>query len=281
MNLESDALARLRRARGFVLDMDGTLVLGDRRNKGLQPLPGAVALLEHLHARAVPYVILTNGTTRTPEQYTATLREIGFPLGEDCVLTPSSVAADYFVRRAIKQVLVLGGAGVSQPLAAAGITIVAPSPQAQADAVYVGWHREFTMDDLDAACNAVWNGAKLFAASLSPFFATAQGKALGTSRAIAAAISSITGARPTALGKPSLEALRSASHRLHVHMPDIAVVGDDPALEVPMAHKGRALAIAVGTGIGDADAYNHLPPERHPHVSVADAAQLLSLYRGD
>jgi 4-nitrophenyl phosphatase len=30
-------LARLRRVRGFVLDMDGTLVLGDRDNRGISP----------------------------------------------------------------------------------------------------------------------------------------------------------------------------------------------------------------------------------------------------
>jgi len=33
-------LERLRNARGFVFDLDGTLVLGDKRNAGLQPLPG-------------------------------------------------------------------------------------------------------------------------------------------------------------------------------------------------------------------------------------------------
>ena len=37
-----DPLARLRAVRGFLFDMDGTLVLGDRRNHGLRPLPGAL-----------------------------------------------------------------------------------------------------------------------------------------------------------------------------------------------------------------------------------------------
>ena len=39
---DPDPLDRLRAARGFVFDMDGTLVLGDRQSHGLRPLPGAV-----------------------------------------------------------------------------------------------------------------------------------------------------------------------------------------------------------------------------------------------
>jgi NagD protein len=259
--------------------MDGTLVLGDRRNKGLTALPGAVELLEHLREHGVPFRLLTNGTAHTPQEYVSTLRELRFPLLEDSVLTPSSVAADYFLRRKLQRVLVLGTHGVSQPLADLGITLVPSSPQAQADAVYVGWHRGFTMDDLDAACNAVWHGAKLFAASLSPFFATADGKALGTSRAISAAITSITGARATVLGKPALEALRHAARRLGVNTQELAVVGDDPGLEVPMAHRGGALAVAVNTGLGGVDAFAHLPPEQRPHLTVHGAAELLELYR--
>ncbi|HUJ53716.1 MAG TPA: HAD family hydrolase [Steroidobacteraceae bacterium] len=269
----------MKKTRGFVLDMDGTLVLGDRRNKGLKPLPGAIALLETMRKRGAGFVILTNGTTRTPLEYAATLREIGFPVTDEAVVTPASVAGDYFAERGLSRVLVLGGPGVSQPIADAGVSLVPVSPTAEADAVFVGWHRGFTMDDLDAACNAIWHGARLFAASLSPFFATADGRALGTSRAIAAAITSITGARASVLGKPSLHALRSSARRLKLKTSELAVVGDDPGLEVPMAHRGGALAVAVHTGIGSPDSYAKVPANAHPHLSVRDAAELLELYR--
>ena len=57
----------------------------------------------------------------------------------------------------------------------------------------------------------------------------------------------------------------------------LAVVGDDPLLEVPMAHRGRALAIAVGTGLGAADAYDHLPASRQPHLHLGGVDELLAL----
>jgi NagD protein len=280
MKPTAKTLSRLRATRGFVFDMDGTLVLGDRSNKGLRPLPGAVELLTHLHDKGVPYVVLTNGTTRVPAQYGETLRDLGFPLRDEAMLTPSSVAADYLARRKFRRVMVLGGEGVGKPLEAAGLTVVQPEAGAEADAVFVGWYREFTMNDIEAACDVIWKGAKLFVASLSLFFATAHGRALGTSRLIAAAITSVTGARPQVLGKPSLQALQSAARLLGVTPAQLAVAGDDPSLEVPMAHKGKSLAIAVNTGIGTEADFAKVPAARRPHIIVRDARELLSLYRG-
>jgi NagD protein len=276
----ASVLERLRNARGFVFDLDGTLVLGDKRNAGLRPLPGAIDFTSELVRRGTPFAILTNGTVRTPGQYAEKLRALGFPIEERSMLTPASIAGDYLARRGLRRVLVLGGEGVTQPLTAAGLTTVLPSERrADVDAIFIGWHREFGIEDLEIACEAAWAGARLFAASMAPFYATAEGRALGTSRAIAAMITSLTGRRATVLGKPSLEALRVAARRLALPCTGLAVVGDDPALEVPMAHRGGALAIAVHTGLGGARAFDALPEAAQPHLAVRDIAQLQEIYR--
>jgi NagD protein len=120
-------------------------------------------------------------------------------------------------------------------------------------------------------------GARLFTGSLAPYFATAHGKALGTSRAICAMISSLTGKRAKVLGKPSLEALRCAGQRLSMDPGELAVVGDDPALEVLMAHRGGSLAIAIHTGVGSKTAFAALPPTLQPHLSLAGVSELMEL----
>lgn len=268
---------RLSRVSGFVFDLDGTLVLGDQHNKGLRPLPGALAIIERLTEAGFPFLIVTNGTTRMPSQYLETLRKIGFPLHDGAVQTPSSVAADYFVQRKFKRVMALGVEGVWGPLAEAGLEIVPPVGRETADAVYVGWCPDFNLAELESACHAVWQGAKLFIASHAPFFATAQGKAMGTSRAVGAMITSLTGRRAMVLGKPSATALKSASRRLGVAIPHLAVVGDDPQMEVPMALHGGALAIAVCTGVGGKADYRHLPAERQPHILLPGVGDLLDL----
>jgi 4-nitrophenyl phosphatase len=268
---------RLRAVRGFVFDMDGTLVLGDRRNNEIRPLPGAVEITSRLARRGVPYVVVTNGTTRTPQDNARKLRDVGFDIDDDMVLTPVDSAIDVFARRGHRRVLVLGNEGLIHPLWAAGVEVVAPTGRPTADAVLVGWFPEFTMPDLESACHAVWAGARLYSCSQSMFFATAEGRALGTSRAISAMITSVTDAQIEIVGKPSAHALRCAADRLAVTTSELAVVGDDPDLEVPMAHSGDSLAIAVSTGIGGADGFDDLPGDMKPHLLLEGVDDLLSL----
>jgi 4-nitrophenyl phosphatase len=274
-------LDRLRAVRGFVLDMDGTLVLGDRENRGIRALPGAVELVRLLADRGTPCCVFTNGTVKTPQECAHALQQAGFPVPDDAVLTPATAAAEIFVKRGHRRVMVLGGKGITEPLEAVGIETLPPLRGTTADAVLAGWYRqELTFEALEAACFAVLEGARFYSASLSPYFATAEGRTLGSSRAISAVVRDITGARVTVVGKPALQALRTSARRLGVPASELAVVGDDPALEVPMAHRGGALAVAVRTGIGDADAFRDVPEHRRPHLDLADVSTLARLLAG-
>ena len=277
---DRDPLARLRDARGLVFDMDGTLVLGDRQNHGLRPLPGAIEITRWAAGRGVPFVVFTNGTTRSPAHYARILREIGFGLPDEAMMTPASSAVRVLTRRGHQRVMVLGGPGLAGPLREAGLEVVPPAAAGRADAVLAGWFPEFTMPALEEPSHAVWDGAALYSASQTPFFAVDGGRALGTSRAISAMITSLTGCAVRVVGKPSLDALRSAAERLGTSPARLAVVGDDPALEVPMAHRGRALAIAVGTGLGAAASYDGLPVSRRPHLRVRGVDELLEMLGG-
>jgi NagD protein len=276
-------LDRLRRVRGFVLDMDGTLVLGDRNNKGLLPLPGVDRLFAALTDLGLPFRIFTNGTARTPQQYAHVLQAIGFPVADDGVLTPASSAVDVLRHHGHRRVMVLGGKGITEPLEAAGLEALPPLRTTEADAVMVGWFRqELTFEALDAACDAVFGGACFYSASQSLFFATAEGRQLGTSRAISAVVRDVTGCDVTIVGKPALPALQAAARHLALETDELAVVGDDPELEVPMAHSGGALAVAVHTGIGHAQSFTDLPEDVRPHLDLADVgvlAQLLTVRR--
>jgi NagD protein len=258
--------------------MDGTLVLGDRDNKGLRPLPGAAPLFAALTELGLPFRIFTNGTTRTPQQYAQVLQALGFPVPGDGVLTPASTAVDVLRRRGHRRVMVLGGKAITEPLEAAGLETLPPLRGTRADAVLVGWFRqELTFEALEAACDAVFGGARFYSASQSVFFATAEGRQLGTSRAISAVVRDVTGCRVTVVGKPALPALRTAARQLGVAPGELAVVGDDPELEVPMAHKGGALAVAVHTGIGHAQSFADLPENLRPHLDLADIGVLANL----
>jgi len=249
---------------GFIFDMDGTLVLGDKASAGHNALPGAVETLSILRERNIPFQIFTNGTARTPEWYANSLRHAGLDVRDEEFMTPSTAAAHYLKTQGAKRILVLGKEAVWKPLADLGLEPVeAPGDGGSYDAIYVGWFREFTFPDLEAAVHAIWAGTPLTTASDVPFFAAAgggdvkhSGRGIGTSFAINAMLKALTGAEAHVLGKPSQDAMAVAKARMGLAPgARIAVVGDDPQLEARMANEGGALSIGVTTGLYDADAY--------------------------
>jgi 4-nitrophenyl phosphatase len=264
--------------KGFMFDLDGTLVLGDRSLGGYEVLPGAIEVLSALQRRAIPFVVLTNGSAYRPAEQASRLRSLGLPLEDEQMLTPSNVAADLMRRAGITRALILGSRGVGEVLAESGIEITFPGePQSQdVQAVYVGWHPECNMKDIEAACNAIWAGAKLYVASDVPFFATKHGRTMGYSYAIVGAIRRMTKARVLLAGKPSLHALRFVAKKLKLPIRDIAVVGDDPVVEIVMARRGGATALGVVTGMTKIEDWARQSQSHRPHHVLTDIRDILT-----
>jgi 4-nitrophenyl phosphatase len=264
--------------KGFMFDLDGTLLLSDRSLGGYEVLPGAVEVLTKLQTQAIPYVILTNGSAYPPPEQAVKLRGLGLPVSDEQMLTPSSVTADLMRRRGVRRVLVLGKRGVGYSLAEAGIeTVYTGEPRdSEVDAVYVGWHPDCNMKDIEAACKGIWAGAKLYVASDVPFFATREGRAMGYSFAIVGAIRRMTKAPMILTGKPSLHALRFVAKKLKVATHEVGVVGDDPAVEIIMARRGRAAALAVTTGTTSLEEWSRQSGTRRPHRVLAGVHDLLT-----
>jgi HAD superfamily hydrolase (TIGR01450 family) len=237
--------------KGIMFDLDGTLLLSDRTLHSYEVLPGAAELLTELARREFPFVVLTNGSAYPPAEQAAKLRGVGLPVRDECMLTPSSVAADLMARAGVRRALVLGSSGVGQALRDALIETVQVGEPGERDvqAVYVGWYPECTMKGIEAACEAIWAGAALYVASDVPFFATKQGRTMGYSYAIVGAIRRVTRAPMILTGKPSLHALRYVARRLGLRCRDLGIVGDDPSVEIIMARRGGAKAFAVTTGV--------------------------------
>ncbi len=270
----------LRTPAGYMFDVDGTLVLGDRSGHGYEVLPGAKQVLETLKARGIPFVLLTNGSAYPAAVQAPRLREVGLPVEDWQMLTPSSVTADYLARKGVRSALILGTPGVGHALAETGVELkFTGQPGAdEVDAVYVGWHPDCGMKDIETACHAIWNGAGLYIASSVPFFASHGGKAIGYSHAIYAAIRSLTdNKRGIITGKPSQHALKFVARTLGVPLKSVGVVGDDPTLEPAMARKGGAIGFGVTTGIYKQADWLAQPPANRPDRLLTCVGDLLEL----
>jgi 4-nitrophenyl phosphatase len=264
---------------GFMFDLDGTLILSDPTLGSYRALPESIEVLNELKRRGVPFVALTNGSAYPAAAQASKLRALGLPISDDELLTPSTVAAQLMPRRGIKSALVLGTPGVGHALEEVGVQTFFTGQEGaeRAQSVYIGWHPECRMKDIEAAANAIWNGAELYVASDVPYFMTAAGKTMGISYAIAAAVRRITRAPMILTGKPSLHALRLVAKKLGVPMRRVAVVGDDPLVEMIMARRGGAIGLGVTTGMTTAKSWSAQALGRRPHRVLRRLSEVLQL----
>ena len=267
-----------RKPKGFMFDLDGTLILSDRKLGGYTAIPGAAEALGELDARGIPWIAMTNGSAYAASVQAPRLRDVGLPVPDERLFTPNSVAGKAMVERGYRSVLVLGTPGVAAALTEMGVPCVMPDDEAarEADAVYVAWHPECTMPDIHLACERVLDGAAFLTASDVPFFATKDGRSFGYSCAINGAVARVTGREPEACGKPSPLALAMIAEELGMAKEDVGVVGDDAVAEMQMARDGGAIGIAVTSGSTSRRQWAAQPASRAPHVLIDSVGDLLT-----
>ncbi len=268
----------MRQPKGLMFDLDGTLILSDRKLGGYTAIPGAAEALAALDVRGIPWIAMTNGSAYPASVQAPKLRAVGLPVPDERLFTPNSVAGKAMVERGYSQVLVLGTQGVIDALEEMGVPCVGPEDEAahSTDAVYIAWHPDCTMPHIHRACERVLDGAAFLTASDVPFFATKDGRSFGYSCAINGAVARVTGIEPEPCGKPSTLALAMIAEQLGVPEQDVGVVGDDAIAEMQMARAGGAIGIAVASGSTSREQWAAQPPERAPHVTLDSVADLLA-----
>ena len=124
--------------------------------------------------------------------------------------------------------LACAGPGVREALAAEGLTAVDDGP---AEAVVVGFHREFDFDALDRASHAVRAGARFVATNLDATYPVPGGLIPGAG-SLVAAVATAAGSAPEVAGKPEQPTVALIRERFGA---DGAVVGDRPSTDGALA----------------------------------------------
>ena len=227
---------------GYVVDLDGTVYLGDR------PLPGAVETLGRIREIGSRLVFLTNNPLRSPASYAELLRGLGVQAAEREVVTPLGVLTGYLKKQHPgAAVLTVAEPLVDQTLLAAGISVTT-EPSA-AGVVVVSFDRTFDYTKLLRAFRAVHrHGAVIVATNPDPFCPSPDG-GLPDCAAMLAAVEACTGSRAEAvLGKPGRQMAAEVHARLAVPPGDAAMVGDRILTDVAMSRALRMTSILVLSG---------------------------------
>jgi HAD superfamily hydrolase (TIGR01450 family) len=173
----------------FALDLDGVVWLAD------EPIPGAAAAVARLRATGDDVVFVTNNSSQPVAAVEAKLARHGMPAAGDVVT--SAMAAASLVEPG-QRVLVCGGPGVVEAVLGRGAVVVRDGT---ADAVLVGFHRDFDYERMRVAATAVRRGARLLATNDDATYPTPHGPIPGGG-AILASIVTAAGVAPVVAGKP-------------------------------------------------------------------------------
>lgn len=204
--------------RGIVCDMDGVLW------RGGAPLPGLQDFFALLDARHIGYVLVTNNSSKTPQQYVEKLAGLGIATSTEHVLNSSISAADYLATQAAPgaSVYPIGGPGVYAALRAHGFRITEGD---HADYVVVGWDRNLTWQKLATATLLIRKGAGFIATNPDLTFPMEAGMVPGNGAQVAA-LAVATDVTPVIAGKPEPILYEQAMARMGTTPDETLVIGD-------------------------------------------------------
>jgi NagD protein len=228
--------------RGYILDLDGTVYLGDAL------LPGAKRTVETLWAKGARVVFLSNKPLETRADYAAKLTRLGLPTSPDDVINSSWVLARWLAQEAPGATLfVIGEQPLLDELHDAGFR---PSEEpSEIEFVVASFDRTFDYGKLQIAFDAVCAGAR-FIATNADRYCPVPGGGLPDAAAVIGAIEGCTGKQvEVVVGKPSPITVRAMLDRLQLSASECIIVGDRLETDIRMGQEAGMTTAVVLTGV--------------------------------
>ena len=250
--------------KGYLIDLDGTIYKGKSR------IPAGEAFVHELQKRKIPYLFVTNNTTRTPEMVQTMLAEnfnIETPL--ETIYTATLATIDYMQEKNLgKKVYVIGDVGLKQAIEEAGYIEDTENP----DYVVVGLDWEVDYEKLTIATLAIQKGAHFIGTNPDLNIPTERGLQPGAG-AINALLEAATRVEPTFIGKPNAIIMEKAIEHLGLAREDVVMVGDNYLTDIRAGIDNGIPTLLVTTGF--------TLPEEVPNLPIQATHVLSSLAEWD
>lgn len=227
----------LLRARGFLVDLDGTTYLGSRA------IDGALQFFEQLGAMGLPHLFVTNNSSTSGDAYVQKLRRLGVPASDGQVLTSGEATAMFLRRRGDRRLFVIGTPALEAEMTRAGFELSATAP----DCVVLGFDTTLTYAKLEAAARLLARGVPFVATHPDVVCPTETGYVPDCGSMIAL-LQAATGVSPVVVGKPEPLLVEMALVKLGLRAADVAVVGDRLYTDMAMARRAGAIGVLVLSG---------------------------------
>lgn len=250
--------------KGYLIDLDGTIY------KGKDRIPAGEAFVHELQQRNIPYLFVTNNTTRTPETVQTMLAEqfnVETPI--ETIYTATLATVDYLNDKNLgKKVYVIGDVGLKQAIAEAGYIEDTDNP----DYVVVGLDWEVDYEKLSIATLAIQKGAHFVGTNPDLNIPTERGLMPGAG-SIITLIEVATRVKPVYIGKPNAIIMEKAVEHLGLPRQEVIMVGDNYLTDIRAGIDNGIPTLLVTTGF--------TKPEEVPGLPIQPDYVLSSLAEWD
>jgi HAD superfamily hydrolase (TIGR01450 family) len=229
--------SELKKIKLFVLDMDGTIYLGDKI------LPGAIEFVHTARRMGKKVVFFTNNASKNPNNYVEKLNRMGFGATREDVVTAGDVTIEYLKRnRPDEAVYLVGTPALHNSFEEAGIQI-----SENANIVVSSFDTTLTYEKLVISCDLIRNGADFYCTH-PDFNCPTENGFIPDSGAIAALITASTNKSPKYFGKPYKETADMISELFGVPFEETAIVGDRLYTDIALGKNNCLMSVLVLSG---------------------------------
>ena len=246
----------------FLLDMDGTIYLGDRL------FDGAAEFLRRVRARGGRYVFLTNNSSRGTEAYIEKLARMGITAQPEDFLTSADATIAY-LKKTYRDALyyVCGTQSLKSQLRAAGLRVTDTLTDG-IDVLLLGYDTELTYQKLEDCCILLGRGVDYVATHPDLVCPTSYGYAPDCGSVIAM-LDTACHRRPKVIGKPQPEMVTLALERFACAPKDACLIGDRVYTDIACGRNAGIDTVFVLSGEGieaDREKYGVQPTWMLPNI---------------
>jgi len=229
----------MKKYQGYLIDLDGTMY------KGTERIEAASDFVKKLRDQQIPYLFVTNNSSRTPAQVAEKLTQFDIPVEEKQVFTTSQATANYiYERKSDATVYVIGEEGIQTAIEEKGLNFGGED----ADFVVVGIDREISYEKLAVACLAVRNGATFISTNGDIAIPTERGLLPGNG-SLTSVITVSTQTQPIFIGKPEAIIMDQALKVLGTPKEKTLMVGDYYDTDILAGMNAGMDTLLVHTGV--------------------------------
>ena len=236
--------------KGYLIDLDGTIYLGK------EPIPAGKRFIEKLQKNQVPFLFVTNNSTKTPESVAQRLKnEFDIHVTKEEVYTTTLATIDY-MRELDKgrKFFAIGEEGLIQLLLQAGFEWNEMNP----DYVVVGLDSQVTYEKFTQATLAIQKGAHFIGTNPDKNIPTERGLLPGAG-SLVSLLETSTQQQAVYIGKPEAIIMEKALEKIGLHRSEVLMVGDNYETDIQSGLKNGIDSLLVLSGFTPKEAVPHLP----------------------